>query len=105
MEELFLFFLALGSSVGAYALAKRRGMSDSNGLYSAAMTVLECLGTAMIFLGFNVVIGTGIILIVRNATTTFVPVYAVSSPLLFVLSFVQGFVFQLWWRNGRRGTG
>jgi|RhiMetdeSRZDD1v2_1073273.scaffolds.fasta_scaffold22821_7 hypothetical protein len=105
MEELFLFFLAFASSVGAYALAKRQGMSDFNGLYSAALTALECLGTAIVFLAFNVVIGTGIILVIRNATTMFVPVYAVSSPLLFVLSFVQGFVFQLWWRNDRRGTG
>jgi hypothetical protein len=100
MEELFLFFLAFASSVGAYALAKRRGMSDYNGLYSAAGTILECLGTAMVFLAFNVMIGTGIILVIRSATTIFIPVYAVSSPLLCVLSFLQGFVFQLWWRNG-----
>jgi hypothetical protein len=102
MEELFLFFLACASSVVAYALAKRQGISDCNGLYSAAVTILECLGTAMVFLAFNVLIGTGIILVIRNATTIFVPVYAVSSPLLFVLSFLQGFVFQLWWRNGQR---
>ena len=100
MEELFLFSLALASSVGAYALAKRQGLSDSNGLYSAVVTTLECVGAAMIFLVFNVVIGTAIILLIRNATTIFVPVYAVSSPLLFALSFLQGFVFQLWWRNG-----
>ncbi len=105
MEELFLFFLAFASSLGAYALARRRGMSDSNGLYSAAITVLECLGTAMVFLAFNVGIGTGMILVIRSATTFFVPIYAVSSPLLFVLSFAQGFVFQLWWRNDRPGTG
>jgi hypothetical protein len=102
MQQLFLFFLAFASSAGAYAFAKRRGISDCNGLYSAAVTILECLGTAMVFFAFNVAIGTGIILAIRSATTIFVTVYPVSSPLLFGLSFLQGFVFQLWWRNGER---
>ncbi len=99
MERLFVLFLAVASSLAAYIWSTRRGVADSSGLYLAARTILECLGTAMVFLAINVVLGTAIILIVRSITPMFVPVYAVASPLLFVLSFLQGFVFQLWWRE------
>jgi hypothetical protein len=98
MEVLFVFLLALATSVGAFAWAVRRG-SNPGSLRSAAYTILECLGTSMVFLAVNVVLGTGVILAIRSGTSIFLPVYAINPPVLFVLSLLQGFVFQLWWRK------
>jgi hypothetical protein len=99
MEVLFVFLLAFATSIAAYSWAVRRGISKASDLRSVALTILECLGTAMVFLAVNVVLGTGLILAIRSGTSIFVPVYAINPPLLFVLSLLQGFVFQLWWRK------
>jgi hypothetical protein len=99
MEVLFVFLLAFASSAAAYVWAIRRGISDPSGLRPAARTILECVGTAMVFLAINVVLGTAVILAFRSATPIFVPVYAINPPLLTVLSLLQGFFFQLWWRK------
>jgi hypothetical protein len=94
-----VFLLTFVSSAATYVWAVRRGVSDPSGLRTAARIILECVGTAMAFLAVNVVLGTGIILAIRSATPMFVPVYAINPPLLCVLSLLQGFVFQLWWRK------
>jgi hypothetical protein len=99
MEQLFVFLVAFATSVAAYVWAIRRGLCNRGGLRSVAYMILESLGTAIVFLTVNVVVGTGIILAVRSATPIFVPVYAINPPVLFLLSLLQGLVFQLWWRK------
>ena len=98
MQEVLGLVLVLITSILAFVLTKNRAPHDTISLRRAIQTLLECLGTASVFLALNIAIGLVLILAVRSVTPLFVSLYLLNDLLLIVLSVVEGFVFQLWWR-------
>jgi hypothetical protein len=99
MRRLFVLGLIVVTSLAAYGIAvKRPGVKDKS-LRAAFGEVMECLGTSSIFLAVNLVLSVALILIARGLTGRFVSLYMAADWMLLILSVLQGFVFQLWWRK------
>jgi hypothetical protein len=99
MNRLLVISLFVLSSVLAYTLAlKILGLNPSS-LRRAVGTFFECLGVFALFLVLNVVLGVTFVLLTRGLTNYFVSMYPLGDSTLVFLSAVQGFVFQLWWRD------
>ena len=100
MTSLFLTGLVAVTSLAAYLIGIRQsaGIKDKS-LIQALFLLLECVGTFAAFLAINVCLGAAIILIIRSTTTTFVSLYVLVDVMLIILSVLQGFAFQLWWRK------
>jgi hypothetical protein len=96
---LFLLSVVICSSMAAWSFARSQSPLDRRSLRAAIGVVFECLGTFSVFLAVNTVLAAGLILLVRGLTNYFVSLYLVTDSTLIVLSIVQGFVFQLWWRE------
>src|SRR5262245_10760948 len=99
LEQLILLLAVLASTAAAYYLFRRRGKSQAKSFRQAASEVMECLGIFIVFLGVNVCLGLGAILLVRSVTQIFVSLYVMDDVTLIVLSALQGFIFRLWWRS------
>ena len=97
MPELLLFALPAITSIAAYLLGRRLGLSP-RALAAAADKALECLGLAVLFYGSNLGIGVLGILVTRWLTGAFVSLYSVRDVTLLVLSLLQALVFA-WWRD------
>jgi len=98
MQDSLGVILVLITSILTYAATKKFMIRDATSLRRAIHTLLECLGAASMFLVVNVALGIVLVLAIRSVTPLFVSVYLLNDLLLIVLSVLQGFVFQLWWR-------
>lgn len=65
----------------------------------AVQCVLECLGAAAMFFGFNLALGATLIGAVRASGARFVPFYVLDDVILLILSAVQGLLFLFWWKS------
>ena len=99
MENIFAFLLIVSSSAGAYAIGRTTWPASGRSIREAIEILLECVGASAVFLVFNIVFGAAIILLIRTLTTRFLSLYQLGDIVVPVLSIVQGFVFQLWWRD------
>jgi hypothetical protein len=99
MENIFAFLLIVASSASAYAIGRRTSPASGRSIREAIETMLECVGASAVFLVFNIVFGAAIILLIRTFTTRFLSLYQLGDLMVPILSIVQGFVFQLWWRG------
>ncbi|MBI4471546.1 MAG: hypothetical protein HY646_02690 [Acidobacteria bacterium] len=98
MQQALALLLVLITSSLTYAITKRYVIGNSVSLRRAFQILLECIGTASVFLAINIIIGIFLILAIRSVTPLFLSVYLLNDALLIVLSFLEGFVFQIWWR-------
>src|SRR5688572_17363117 len=96
IKMLFPLVLVITSSALAYWQAKRRLSRKS--LSKAVGMLVDCIGTCVVFLAFNLVVGVLAILLIRGLTSAFVSVYALDSVVLTVLSVGQGLLFCFWLR-------
>ncbi|HLC41537.1 MAG TPA: hypothetical protein VJO34_07900 [Methylomirabilota bacterium] len=96
MDELFLLILLGLTSVGAYLIGKRRGLSWSE-FHRAVGSMLESVGFSLVFFLINLGLGVSLILAIRALTPWFVSLYLADNAVLLILSFLQGLTFQ-WWR-------
>ena len=96
MGELFLLILLGLTSVGAYLIGRRRGLSWTE-FRRAFGKMLESIGISLVFFLVNLGLGVGIILAIRTFTPWFVSLYLADNAVLLVLSLLQGLTFQ-WWR-------
>jgi len=69
-------------------------------LRDAIRAFFEWTGTFSIFCAANLACGVLIISLIRTFTPRFVSVYALQNALLLILSAVQAFVFQHFWKRG-----
>ena len=99
MVRLFVMGLVVLTSWTAYTVGVKQPGRKEKSLRHAFATVLECLGTFSVFLAINTGLGALIIVLVRSITPQFVSLYVVGDVMLVMLSFFQGFMFQLWWRQ------
>jgi hypothetical protein len=103
MGEVFVLFVVLASSTGAYMWTRRTIPIDAAGLRWAVHILLECVGTAILFLAINTVTAVILVISVRRFTSVFISVYRLDPLLLAALSLLQGFLFWLGWQF-RRGV-
>lgn len=99
MNRLLLIGLVVLTSLSAYTVGVRQSGMRERSLSLAFVTVLECLGTFSVFLAINLGLGALIIVLIRSITPQFVSLYIIGDIWLVVLSVLQGFMFQLWWRK------
>lgn len=99
MDVIFVLTVIATTTCLTYLLARRFSGSSGRSLRSAFEMTLECIGTSVVFLGLNLALGVALILLIRGVTSWFVSFYEVTDTILVVLSLLQGFVFQLWWRS------
>ena len=96
MDKVFLLILLGLTSVGAYLLGKRRGLSRSE-FHQAVGRMLESIGTGLVFFLVNLGLGVSLILAIRTLTPWFVSLYLADNVVLLIFSLLQGLTFQ-WWR-------
>ncbi len=97
MEQFFILMLVAATSVGAGLIGRGMGLSARR-LRPAIDGLLQCLGTSLIFLAANLVIGMAVVLVARLLTRGFVSLYLVDDETLVVFSLLQGITFR-WWRE------
>ena len=95
MELLLVGVIGL-TSLSAYLVAvKRLGLSTA-GLRSAALRMLGCVGTALIFAIINFGVAAAVIFGVRALTIGFLSVYFLDDVAWWVFSVLQGLLWWLW---------
>jgi hypothetical protein len=102
MDEIFLLVLLGLSSGGAYAVGTRRLGLPPASLRAASARMFETVGIALIFGVANMTIAVVVILTTRAATGRFLPLYMANDITLWVLSGLQGLIFQWWTASGSR---
>lgn len=102
MEQVFVSVVIAITTALAYLITRRFAAVNGQSFRRALETVLECIGTCILFIGLNVALGVMLVFLIRGFTPWFIAPYVVSDLMLVVLSVVQGFVFQTWWRSARR---
>lgn len=102
MERLLLVFCLAVTSLAGYWLGRRALGFDRVSLASVLASALEFLGTSVIFLVANVLLGTLAALTMRTLTSRFVGLYIFSDAILLPLSLLQGLAFWSW---RHRATG
>ena len=95
MELLLVGVIGL-TSLSAYLVAvKRLGLSTA-GLRRAALRMLGCVGTALIFAIINFGVAAAVIFGVRALTIGFLSVYFLDDVAWWVFSVLQGLLWWLW---------
>ena len=97
MEQTFVILLVAITSAIAYFATARNAITRP--MRQAVRTLVECVGTFALFLGFNLAAGVAIVFLIRGLTSHFIALYELQSLFLVLLSAAQGLVFQLWWRR------
>ena len=88
------------TSVSSYLVASKwLGLSTRN-LSTALGNMLDCIGTILIFVVFNLAAGAAVILSVRLVTGKFVSLYFLDDQAWLVLSALQGLTWALWRQKG-----
>ena len=95
MGLLIAAVIGLTSLVAYFVGLKRLGLS-TGGLGTAVVTMLECVGTTLIFAIINFGVAAAVIFGVRALTTGFMSVYFLDDVAWWVLSVLQGLVWWLW---------
>ena len=102
MELLIAIVVGL-TSLGAYLVGVRRvGLSTAE-LATAVVTMMECVGTTVIFALINLGVAAAVIFGVRALTAGFMSVYMLDDVAWWVLSVLQGLVWWTW--RGTRRSG
>ena len=100
MTRLFVTALVAFTSFVTYLIAVQRSESVKDRSFGQALSILfECVGSFAVFLTMNICLGIAVVLTIRSVTTTFVSLYMLADVMLVILSMLQGFAFQLWWRK------
>ena len=102
MEQIFVALSVALTSIIAYQIMVRVGVTRRGSVRRAIVALLDYAGTFVLFLAFNLVVGAAIILLIRTFTQRFIALYYLDNLILVILSAAQGFVFQLWWRPDAR---
>jgi uncharacterized protein YbjT (DUF2867 family) len=98
-DAAYLLVLCALTSAAAVFVGRRQGRAVRD-LGPALGRALECVGLTVVLLGVNILLGAGIVLLLRAATGRFISLYANTDATLLVLSLVQALVLQNWWRRG-----
>jgi len=99
MELLIAAVIGL-TSFGAYVVGVKRLGLSTGGLRTAVVTMLECVGTFLIFAIINFGVAAGVIFGVRALTAGFLSAYFLDDVVWWVLSVLQGLVWWLWRESG-----
>jgi len=100
LEAVFPYVLVGSTSLVIFLLGVMQLRLKPVTLLIVIREMTECVGAFTLFFGINSVIGVAAVILIRR-TFGFFTMYAVTDPLLIVLSAFQGVVFQLWWRRSR----
>lgn len=95
MELLIAAVVGL-TSVGAYLVGVKRVGLTTVGLGTAVVTMLECVGTTLMFAIINLGVAAGVIFGVRALTAGFMSVYVLDDVAWWVLSVLQGLIWWVW---------
>jgi hypothetical protein len=94
--ELLLVGVIGFTSLGAYLVAVKRLGLSTVGLRSAALRMLGCVGTTLIFAAINFGVAAAVIFGVRALTPGFVSAYFLDDVAWWIFSVLQGLVWWLW---------
>jgi hypothetical protein len=94
--ELLLATVVGLTSLGAYLVGVRRVGLSTAGLGTAVVTMLECVGSTLIFVVINLGVAAAVVFGVRALTAGFVSVYVLNDVAWWVLSVLQGLVWWAW---------
>src|SRR5215468_5953566 len=97
LDDYFIFLIAIVTTVAAYLVGKKLFGPPKVSLEGAARILMEYAGAFVVFLALNMVLGLGLILLIRYTTSRFVSVYLLDDFMVVVVSAVQGVLFRLWW--------
>jgi hypothetical protein len=100
LQDAFIYLVAAFTSIAIFFLAVRRFGLKTTFLRQALVEVVQCVGAFIAFLVLNLTIGVGLIFLIRGVWRFF-PLYTLADEALFIVSALQGFVFQLWWRRSQ----
>lgn len=99
MGQIFIALLVAFTSAVAYRIMVRASAPHPGSLRRAVEALLDYAGALVLFLTVNIVAGVAIILLLRGLTTRFIALYQLDDMMLVILSGIQGFVFNIWWRR------
>ena len=99
MELLLMMAVTALTSVFAYVLINRVHPLNARLLLHAVGAFLDWIGLFALFFGANLAFGLLSILAIRGLTPRFVSLYELENFLLPILSAIQAFVFQHWWKR------
>jgi hypothetical protein len=102
MELLIAIVVGL-TSLGAYLVGVRGVGLSTAGLATAVVTMMECVGTTVIFALINLGLAAAVIFGVRALTAGFMSVYVLDDGAWWALSVLQGLVWWTW--RGTRRSG
>jgi hypothetical protein len=97
----FIFFLGLVgvTTLVSFAAVKKVQPASARSIGPAIRAFVDWAGMFAIFFAANVALATAVILLIRGITSYFVSIYMIDDIHLIVLSAVQAFVFQKWWKG------
>lgn len=98
-EMAFVFGLVCVTTIVFFAVAAALRPARSRSFGQAIRAFFDWAGMFALFLGVNLAAGVAVILAIRGLTPRFLPLYALESLLLLVLSGAQAFIFQAWWKG------
>jgi hypothetical protein len=102
MELLIAIVVGL-TSLAAYLVGVRRVGLSTAGLGTAVVTMMECVGTTVIFALVNFGVAAAVIFGVRALTAGFISVYVLGDMAWWILSVLQGLIWWTW--RGTRRSG
>lgn len=101
--ELLLATIVGLTSLGAYVVGVGRvGLSTAR-LGTAVVTMMECVGTTVIFALINLGLAAGVIFGTRALTSGFLSVYVLDDVTWLIISVLQGLVWWTW-RGAQRSV-
>jgi hypothetical protein len=100
LESFFIYILVAVTSAAMVAFGVLRLGLRMDMLRKVLREVSECIGAFVVFFAINTILGIIAVFTFRGYVG-FLSLYVVTDLMLVLLSAIQGFIFQLWWRRSR----
>src|SRR5215471_5443048 len=98
-ELIFALGVAIVTSLVTYAASRKYHSRSARPMSEAVRALFDWAGLFVLFFCGNLALGLVVIFLLRGITRRFFALYGLENFLLLILSAVQAFVFQMWWRS------
>lgn len=100
LENNLIYLVALFTSLMILFFGVARLNLKIDSLRQAIRDGVQCVGAFIVFFVLNFTIG-GILIFLIRGIWRFFPLYTLADAALLIVSAIQGFIFQLWWRSSQ----
>jgi hypothetical protein len=97
LEKSIIYFVVIFTTTAIFFLAVNRFDMKPQLLSRAVRDAIQIIGAAVLFFVLNFAVGVSVVFLIRGVWRFF-PLYTIADEALLIVSGLQGFVFQLWWR-------